>query len=59
MEGGGNLQTQYYQTMANYMSMFISSYNQSGIPIWYVASFSLKVVLTTRNRGVTPQNEPE
>jgi len=43
MIGGGNLQTQYYQTMANYMSKFIDAYNVSGVPIW----------------AVTPQNEPE
>jgi glucosylceramidase len=43
LHGGGNLQTQYYQTMANYMSKFISDYGAAGVPIW----------------GVTPQNEPE
>eukprot|EP00026_Physarum_polycephalum_P007855 Phypoly_transcript_07924.p1 GENE.Phypoly_transcript_07924~~Phypoly_transcript_07924.p1 ORF type:complete len:503 (+),score=65.93 Phypoly_transcript_07924:156-1511(+) len=43
MHGGGNLKEENYQTMANYMSMFINAYGQNGIPIW----------------GVTPQNEPE
>lgn len=41
--GGGNLLPQYYQTMANYMSKFITAYENAGVPIW----------------GVTPQNEPE
>jgi glucosylceramidase len=43
LHGGGNLATQYYQTMANYMSKFITAYGNAGVPIW----------------GVTPQNEPE
>jgi len=43
LTGGGNLETQHYQTMANYMSKFITAYGNAGVPIW----------------GVTPQNEPE
>jgi hypothetical protein len=36
LTGGGNLQTSHYQTMANYMSKFITAYGNAGVPIWYI-----------------------